>query len=454
MTNRHVLFISRQRLVGATNGSSTYLLDLARAVRRAGMVPHLLQPSPGIAGRWPVLSMRPEMAAFESHRIRGLARLGRHFVVLRPGVHLAVALALLRQWARRMGMKGAWMADRPMPYAIAQPWSAADHRWLRRAARRLADGAGPGIAIADYMFCTEGFADLPAVPTAIVMHDLFHARSGGSADSVVAIDREMEIALLSRADAVLAIQAAEADFLRRNVPRVETILAPLAARPVPAAVPGQDGRLLFVGSNTAPNVVGLEWFCAHVWPQVRAARPGAVLEVAGTVARGVTRDVPEGVRLLGLVDDLAPLYTRASVVISPLTFGSGLKIKLVEAMAQGKAIVATPVTVEGVEAICSGAVRVAATAEHFAAAVIALDGDGPARLALAEAARRAVAEHFGAERCHAGFAAWLARCTGESVGAQGPDRLPSDPAQNEAVAENTTVDPAIDDPFLVEEKLG
>ncbi len=451
MTNRHVLFISRQRLVGATNGSSTYLLDLAKAVRRVGMTPHLLQPSPGVAGRWPLLSMRPEMEVFESHCIRGLVRVGRHFVVPRPGIYLAIAQALTRRLARKMGLNGAWVTDQPMPYAIAQPWSESDHRWLRQAAARLDNGGGPHIAIADYMFCSEGFADVPGVPTAIVMHDLFHTRTGGQADSVVAIDREAEVTLLARADAVLAIQATEADFLRHNVPSVDTILAPLAVQPYPtAAAGGESGHLLFVGSNTAPNVVGLEWFCENVWPQVRRALPDAVLDVAGTVAHGFVSRVPEGVRLLGLVDDLGPLYANASVVVSPLTFGSGLKIKLVEAMARGKAIVATPVTVQGVEAICSDAVRVAATPEEFALAVIALDNDPSKRLVLASAARRAAADHFSAERCHADFSAWLA----QSVGAEGPDRSPEAELQNAAVAENTTVDPAIDLPFLVEEKLG
>ncbi|TCM18003.1 glycosyl transferase family 1 [Novosphingobium sp. PhB165] len=436
MPAKHVLFISRQRIVGATNGSSTYLLDLAAAVRRAGMVPHLVQPSPEVAGRWPVLSMRPEMAVFASHRIRGLLRLGRHYLVLDPRVYCAIAMAGLRGLARKLGMRGAWVRDRPMPYAVAGRWSDADHAWLRIAAAKVR----PDVAIADYMFCTEGFADVPGVPTAIVMHDLFHVRAGGSADSVALVDRDAEVAMLARADAVLAIQAAEADFLVREVPGVEAILTPMAAQPVAAAIPGEEGRLLFVGSNTAPNVVGLEWFCEEVWPLVRAARPGVVLDVAGTVARGLSAGERPGVRPLGLVDDLAPLYARASVVISPLTFGSGLKIKLVEAMASGKAVVATPITVEGVEAICSGAVRVAAEAGHFADAIIALDADREARRALGEAARCAVAEHFGAERCHAGFAAWLARC--------GP------PAQNAAVAENNTVDPAIEEPFLVEEKLG
>src|SRR5690606_12059200 len=121
----------------------------------------------------------------------------------------------------------------------------------------------------------EGFADLPDadIPTAIIMHDLFHARNGGSDDSVEAVTREAEITMLGQADAVIAIQAQEAAFIDANVMGVRAILAPMAATPVAEAQPGQADRLLFVGSNTAPNSVGLRWFFDDVWPLVRSGWP-------------------------------------------------------------------------------------------------------------------------------------------------------------------------------------
>src|SRR5690606_3854767 len=116
---------------------------------------------------------------------------------------------------------------------------------------------------------------------------------------------------------------------------------PMPARAEDQPSPGEDDRVLFVGSNTAPNTVGLAWFLEEVWPEVLKRRPSCRLDVAGSVERGFDARDQRGVRFLGLVDDLAPLYRRAGVVVSPLTFGSGLKIKLIEAMAQGKAVVAT-----------------------------------------------------------------------------------------------------------------
>ena len=75
--SQKICVISRQRLIGAVNGSSTYLLDLVQHLRASGYEPHLLQPSPGVLGRWPVMSLKPEMSVFESIDIRGVFRRGR-----------------------------------------------------------------------------------------------------------------------------------------------------------------------------------------------------------------------------------------------------------------------------------------------------------------------------------------------------------------------------------------
>ena len=97
------------------------------------------------------------------------------------------------------------------------------------------------------------------------MHDLFSSRSGRFAavqasDSVATIDEADELALLSQADAVVAIQAREARFVSERLPRTHVILAPMAVAAIAEPQPGDDRTVLFVGSNTAPNVVGLLWF--------------------------------------------------------------------------------------------------------------------------------------------------------------------------------------------------
>lgn len=402
-TKGHVLFVSRQRIVGKTNGSSAHLLDLAAAARGAGFTPHLLQPSPDVMGRWPSMRLRPEMDLFETHAIRSVLRFGRWVISCDPTVYLDAARAAISRLARRIGLNGVWFVDRPRPYSVAAAWQGEDRRYLQRAIDHA------DIVIADYAFQAEAFDHFPGRPTVIVMHDLFHRRKAqpGVRDTVAKLEREDEVALLAKADAVIAIQSNEARFVREAVPGTSVILAPMAVYPVRDAQPGKRRRLLFVGSNTAPNVVGLEWFFREVWPSVMSRHPFVRLDVAGTVNAGFGAKAPAGVTFHGLVDNLNQLYADAGIVISPLTFGSGLKIKLVEAMAQGKAIVATGITLQGVEAECSEAVMRADEGSQFAEAIISLIDDRQRRIELARAALWAARSHFSSRACHAEFVNWL-----------------------------------------------
>lgn len=404
--DRAVLFVSRQRLIGATNGSSAYLLAIARAVRAAGLVPHLLQPSPRVFGRTPFYRVRPEMKVFESHAVHGAWRIGSWLIARDPRIALAGARGVLAARLRKFGVESTWTMDRKAPPSISAPWTRADLGFVAARARHR-----PAVAIADYVFQTEALPYLldPKIATATVMHDLFHARTDQFAagdDTVTTLDAAQEIALLAASDAVLAIQASEAAFVARHVPTTRAILVPMPADPVATAQPGDPDRLLFVGSNTAPNIVGLRWFLEEVWPAVRRARPGVTLDVAGTVARAFPA-APDGVRFLGLVDDLAALYAAAGIVISPLLQGSGLKIKLIEALAYGKATVVTATTLQGVEDALADAVVQADDADRFAAAITGLQQDDTARRALAERALAAARGHFGPDAAMAEFTAWL-----------------------------------------------
>jgi glycosyltransferase involved in cell wall biosynthesis len=118
--------------------------------------------------------------------------------------------------------------------------------------------------------------------------------------------------------------------------------------------------------------------------------PGIDLRVVGNIAStGLPR--PGEVVFAGMVDDLAGEYLTASVALVPLRAGSGLKVKLIEALAHGVPVVSTSVGAEGVEAASPDILRIHDDPEGFAKAILALTEPSawPARSVGAAAFARA-----------------------------------------------------------------
>jgi glycosyltransferase involved in cell wall biosynthesis len=403
ISNRQVCVLSRQRVVGRTNGSSVYLLELAGALAERGLDVHFLSPSPTTLGRWPYLRRSEALSVFKSYRVRGTWRFGRYLISTNPDRAVRAAFAVLDKILLNWGVLARPMSSRA-PYSIAQPLTRADQLFIAQHAPRCAE-----FLIADYCFLTEAlpYALRPRARSAVVMHDLVSSRASQfdalkSKDSVAVLNEHEECDKLAAADCILAVQVDEAAVVKRWLPRHHVMVVQMAARPVSEPQPGDDDTVLFVGSGTAPNVDGVRWFIEQCWPSIRARRPNARFCVAGAVSQ-TFGPPPEGVVFLGHVDDLARLYGRAGVVVSPLRAGSGLKIKLMEALELGKAVVATSVTLQGVADRLSDAVIRADEAETFAAAVVSLLGDAKKRVSLAGCGLDALARHFSPEQCYGPF---------------------------------------------------
>jgi glycosyltransferase involved in cell wall biosynthesis len=404
-----ICVLSRQRITGRRSGSSAYLLSLCEALRGDGHALHLVCPSPAVFGRWPALAMGQDMALFSSIAVRGALRLGYLYVALDPAVWGRALVGALGLVAARMGRPvRAW--SKPAAYSVAVPWRPADLRFVARHAPRGAAGI-----LADYAFLTAGIDAVvdAAGPSAVVMHDLFSTRPAefgplGGDFEANRVDVDAEMAMLDRADAVIAIQAEEAAFVRHHLPDKTVFVAPMAVAAVAAPQPGDGEAVLFVGSNTSANVDAVRWLFADIWPAIRGARGTAHLHVVGDVARSFPT-APAGVTLHGRVDDLAAFYAAAGVVVSPLRGGSGLKVKLIEALGHGKAVVATPTTLQGVADIAGPAVVVADDAADFAAAVVALLADPAARCDHGARALAVVRDHFSPAACYAEVVAFFRR---------------------------------------------
>ncbi|UHC16678.1 glycosyltransferase [Methylobacterium currus] len=396
---RPLLVLSRQRLEGATNGSSAYLLSIVAYLKQQGFTPHFRSPSSTTFGRTPFIRLGAAAEAFASFEVRGGTRIGNVIITTDPRVLLRMVLGALDLVLFKLRVTRRLLSARA-PYAVAAPLTRADRLFVAAQGAGLSDHV-----LFDYAYLTETRPYLLGREgrTLVLMHDLVSTRQQrfariGQDDSISHLAFDEEAGRLSVADAVIAIQAQEAaDLVAGGLTR-PVIVAPMAAV-VREPHPGRGDSILFVGSSAAPNRDGLQWFCDEILPLVRQRCPTAVLQVAGSVTRDL-QGPPPGVSFLGVVPDLAPLYREAAVVISPLRVGSGLKIKLVEALSWGKAIVATSTTIEGVEREVAGCVRVHDDAAGFAEAVVTLLADDAARTRLATAAHGAARAAFSSEACY------------------------------------------------------
>jgi succinoglycan biosynthesis protein ExoO len=413
---RQICILTRQRIVGRTNGSSRYLLDIAAYLSERGADVHLVVPSPVTMGRLPFLRLSEEMAIFRSIRFRGTVRIGRYIVACDPRIAAKSAMGVVDRFLYRRGLTARPMFS-PAPYAIAQPLARKDQLFIAQVAPAVGD-----VLIADYCFLTDAFpyALRPDARRLVIMHDLFSSRSSqfdslNASDSVVSVPLAEEVQMLSAADTIVAIQRDEAAVLQRKLPGHEIVIAPIAALPVKNPQPGNADIVLFVGSSAAPNVDGIKWFIDACWPIIRQRRPEAVLHIAGSVCSGLAR-VSAGTKLLNVVENLDDLYAEASVVISPLRAGSGLKIKLIEALSKGKAVVATTTTLQGVSDIMGGCAMISDNAPVFAAMVADLLADERMRAELGAKGLSVISGHFAPERAYGGIAAAAGRTGGARIG--------------------------------------
>lgn len=210
--------------------------------------------------------------------------------------------------------------------------------------------------------------------------------------------KELERSLLSNVDIILAIQKEDFRIFQRMLPSKQIDYLPVAVETrANSDIKETKGRCLFVGGSAQHNAFGLKWFLSEVWPLVLKENPTATLHVCGEVYKGIdikSYTYQSKVIFRGKVKDLHTEYNQAQVCVIPLKVGSGLKIKLVEAMAYGKACVSTTVGIQGIEDVVNYGVIVADEPTNFANAIIELFKYDSKRSFLEDMNRHYAKTHF------------------------------------------------------------
>jgi glycosyltransferase involved in cell wall biosynthesis len=321
------------------------------------------------------------------------ARLALAEEVERPSLHAGVGIR--RNARRALGL----VAGRPL---WATDWLVPE---LGRRLRRLAAEWRPEVVQAELLVMGQYLAALPEPRPAAVLveHDPGAATAADLARRERGPRRAARLAdaaawrrygrrVTAAADALVTFTDSDADELRRldsgaRVVRIApgVALPPRACDPVGADPP----RVLFLGSFVhPPNVDAAVRLAEAIFPAVRARVPRARLEIVGDAPPpAVRRLAGDAVVVTGRVPDAGPHVEAAAVVAAPLRLGGGMRVKVLEALAAGKALVATPRAVAGLELQPGVHAAVAESDAELAGALAELLEDPARRADMGAAAR-------------------------------------------------------------------
>ena len=206
-----------------------------------------------------------------------------------------------------------------------------------------------------------------------------------------------ERALIERTSRSLVVSSAERDALGDG-PRVAVV--PNGVDTDAFAFhdgPRPPARLLFFGNlGYFPNVDAVRWLVSEIFPRVRAQVPAAELRLAGARPARAVRALARapGVSLAAAVPAMPPEVAAATVAVVPMRAGTGLQNKVLEAMAAGTPVVATPPAVAALDVRPGVHLLVAEDAAAIAAATVALLRDPARARAIAAAARCLVEQRY------------------------------------------------------------
>jgi succinoglycan biosynthesis protein ExoO len=307
----------------------------------------------------------------------GIGKFGDFVFTRNPSTAMAI---MARQILNRLPAGTAFLRRaRAQSYGVADAHigayiTPAQSAWCARYIRAKA----PDAMLIDTIFRAPLLAEpgLQQFNSVILAPDLFYRRHramlvAGYRVYPPQLTIEDEGKLLGLARAVAAIQPEEAAQIRVMCPNQQVCITSLPALPCPPPLGNKKrpGRLVFVGSDTLPNLDGLRWFFAEIWPRLRHSHPAVTLDLVGDCGTALGR-LPPGINRLGRVKNHAVILHRAMLAIAPLRVNSGLKIKILDYARHGLVTVLTPDSLRGFAADPDAPFVVAADAAAFASAIL------------------------------------------------------------------------------------
>ncbi|OYQ34665.1 hypothetical protein CHU92_11570 [Flavobacterium cyanobacteriorum] len=147
-----------------------------------------------------------------------------------------------------------------------------------------------------------------------------------------------ELEGINRSDYAIAIQAKDKEYYQPRVKAKIEVIGHITSSKKIAS--GDHNAILFVGSGNTINIDGINHFIKNVFPLILQENNACKLIIAGNINGGIQKILlNENIIFTGKYDDPENIYNKAEVVIIPVIYGTGLKIKTIEAISFGKAVV-------------------------------------------------------------------------------------------------------------------
>jgi glycosyltransferase involved in cell wall biosynthesis len=236
------------------------------------------------------------------------------------------------------------------------------------------------------------------------MHDIISERAMefkkfNYAGQLYELNAETELAMLEVYDHVIAICIPDKEKLDGMLDPAKVLLCPHPVEQVSHSLREQVQYIVFVASAYLPNRDGINHFIRECWPIVSAKFPHVLLTIYGTVCAWVDLAGNQNISLKGFVPDLANIYESADIAINPVRFGAGMKIKNIEALANGIPLVTTMHGARGLESITDKGFLVANGFSEFTEILLSMIGDLNLRQTLSDNGRKFVEQYFSVENC-------------------------------------------------------
>lgn len=215
--------------------------------------------------------------------------------------------------------------------------------------------------------------------------------------------RAYELEHLADYDGIVCITRNDADYFRSNGCRRPITHIPFGI-PLPETPDNpetpESNSLYHLGSmDWMPNLASIRWLLDEVWPVVHREVPQAHLYLAGRkMPAAWMRAQIDGVTVVGEVPDARQFIAGKQINVVPLLSGSGIRVKIIEAMSMGKAVVTTTLGAQGIDYTDGEHLLIANTPEEFAQQIKRLLDDSDYCRRVGEAAVRLVAEEYDVSR--------------------------------------------------------